>query len=96
MRGLYGVGLPGTSYVSPTKLTVNIPASDIAASSVASVTVSSPTPGGGTSNAANFSVTAPTPVLGMSGLSPAGASALSGGFVLTVNAMNVMQNSIIE
>ncbi len=69
---------------------------DIAASGIASVTVSNPIPGGGTSNAVNFTATPPTAALTMSGLSPASASALSGGFVLTVNATNIMQNSVIE
>jgi hypothetical protein len=91
-----GSGLAASSYVSPTELTVNIPVTDLAASGVASVTVSNPTPGGGPSNAANFTIAAPTPALAMSGLSPADAGALSGGFVLNVNATNIMQNSVIE
>ncbi len=46
-----------TNYLSPTRLTVPIPASDIATAGTAHVTVFNPGPGGGESNAQTFTVT---------------------------------------
>lgn len=45
-----------TTYISPTKLTVSILASDLTATSILPVTVVNPAPGGGFSNAQTFSV----------------------------------------
>jgi hypothetical protein len=45
-----------TSFVSTTRLTANIPASDLSAAGAASVTVFTPAPGGGVSNALSFTV----------------------------------------
>jgi hypothetical protein len=49
-----------TTFVSSTKVTALIPASDIVAAGTIPVTVSNPTPGGGTSNPAMFAVNTPT------------------------------------
>ncbi len=46
-----------TTYVSPTKLTASIPASDVASAGTAKVTVFNPAPGGGTSNTKTFTIT---------------------------------------
>jgi len=54
-----------TTFVSPSKVTANILASDIAKPTTASVTVFNPTPGGGTSNVAFFEVTPPTSSVGL-------------------------------
>src|ERR1700687_288343 len=48
-----------TTFVSATKLTAAIQASDIAAARTVLVTVSNPAPGGGTSDAAVFEITTP-------------------------------------
>lgn len=48
-----------TTFVSSTRLTASVPASDIAAESTAMVTVLSPAPGGGVSNIQDFSISAP-------------------------------------
>ena len=45
-----------TTYVSPTQLTAQVPASDIASSGTANITVQTPSPGGGTSNALVFEI----------------------------------------
>ena len=50
-----GKGLT-TKYVSDTKLTASVPASDIATAGTASVKVKNPTPGGGTSSALTFTI----------------------------------------
>lgn len=60
-----------TTYVNASRLSVAIPASDIAAAGAAPVTVSNPTPGGGSSAAVNFTITSannPSPTI--SSLSP--------------------------
>ncbi len=49
-----------TTFVSSTRLTAAIPATDIATPTTASITVSSPGPGGGTSNIVFFQVSSPT------------------------------------
>jgi hypothetical protein len=49
-----------TTFVSGTRLTAAIPATDIATATTASVTVSSPGPGGGTSNIVFFQVSSQT------------------------------------
>ena len=54
-----------TIFVSSSKVTASIAASDIAAVKTASVTVVNPGPGGGTSNVAFFEVTPPTSSVGM-------------------------------
>jgi hypothetical protein len=48
-----------TEFVSPTRLTATILASDIVASGTASVSVLNPAPGGGVSNVAFFEITTP-------------------------------------
>jgi hypothetical protein len=66
-----------TTFVTSSKLFANVPASDVAVATTASVTVFSPAPGGGTSNAVPFTVTVPTSGLAFSastigvGLNPA-------------------------
>src|SRR5207244_9679878 len=47
-----------TTYVSGTRLTASIPASDLTAAGTFNMTVFTPTPGGGTSNAQTFTVNA--------------------------------------
>jgi FG-GAP-like repeat/FG-GAP repeat len=49
-----------TKFISNSKLTASIPATDIATLNTASVTTVNPAPGGGTSNVAFFEVTRPT------------------------------------
>jgi len=46
-----------TAYVSPTKLTASIPASDVASAGTAKVTAFNPAPGGGTSNTKTLTIT---------------------------------------
>jgi len=48
-----------TTYVSATRLTATIPATDIATAGLAAVTVFNPTPGGGTSGASTFTTSNP-------------------------------------
>ena len=48
-----------TTFVNATKLTVSIPATDIATTGTAQVTVMNPSPGGGSSNALSFAIIGP-------------------------------------
>jgi hypothetical protein len=68
-------GARATTFVSNSKLTAAILASDVAKFSTASVTVFNPTPGGGTSNAIFFEITRPTSSVALSATSafPAGS-----------------------
>jgi hypothetical protein len=52
-----------TTFVSSDKLVADVPGSNLASASTASVTVSNPSPGGGTSNAVPFTITGPTSFL---------------------------------
>jgi len=62
-----------TTFVSDSRLTASVPASDIAAANTASVTVLNPSPGGGTSNVMFFEVTPSSPSIALSAPSAFGA-----------------------
>jgi len=80
-----------TTFVSPTQLTAEIPAPDIAAAGTATVTVLNPAPGGGTSAGVSFPVTNPVPAI--SSISPATVAAGGGGFTLSVSGSNFVPAS---
>src|SRR5665811_1869006 len=85
-----------TTYVSATRLTASIPASDIVTAGTASVTVFNPTPGGGTSNAQTFTINSPNPVPTTTSLSPSSATAGGAAFTLTVNGTNFVAGSVVR
>lgn len=58
-----------TTFVSPTRLTAAILASDIAIVGIANVTVTSPAPGGGTSAGSSFTITSGLPSVNTGGAS---------------------------
>jgi hypothetical protein len=60
-NGNYGQPPLSTTFVSPTQLTVAIPASDIAFAGNSGVTVINPSPGGGVSTSATFTITGSIP-----------------------------------
>jgi hypothetical protein len=60
-NGSYGQPPLSTTYVSPTRLTVAVPAADIAFAGDANVTVVNPAPGGGESQPAVFTITGSIP-----------------------------------
>jgi hypothetical protein len=85
-----------TTFVSATKLTAAILATDVATAGTPPVTVTSPTPGGGTSNAINFTITAannPAPTI--TTLSPSSIAAGSAAFTLTINGTNFISASTV-
>jgi hypothetical protein len=69
-------------FVSATKLTAAIPATDIGVAGTVQVTVFTPAPGGGTSSAKTFTINNPG-VPAISSLSPASANAGGAAFTLT-------------
>ena len=83
-----------THYLSPTTLTADIPATDIATAGTAAVTVSNPTPGGGTSNAVNLAIHNPAPVL--SGITPTSITAGGSAFTLTVTGTGFVPGSKVR
>jgi hypothetical protein len=91
-----GVDRP-TTFASPTQLTANIAASDIAAPGSATVTVFNPTPGGGISNALGFTIaagTSPVPVLDR--LSPNSSAAGQPGLVVDVEGSGFAAGSSVR
>jgi uncharacterized protein (TIGR03437 family) len=83
-----------TTVVSPTRLTAQIPAADIATAASVNVTVFNPPPGGGLSTPLVFSVNNPVPTL--TEVSPSMISASGPPFTLTVKGTNFVNNSTIR
>ncbi len=83
-----------TTFISATKLTATVPASDIASTGTAAVTVSNPAPGGGASSPAlTFSINNPAPTA--TSLSPSGATAGGARFTLTVNGGSFVNGATV-
>jgi len=90
-----GTSLAGVAFVNNSQLTVPVPASDLAASGSAVVVVTNPAPGGGSSNPTQVNINPPALSAAGPALAPSTASALSGGFQVTVTASDVLQNSVV-
>jgi len=88
-----GFDRPAT-YVSATRLTVEIPQSDLVATGSANVTVFNPTPGGGNSNAISYTIANALPLI--SSLSPSSALAGAGAFTLTLNGNYFLNTSKVR
>jgi hypothetical protein len=82
-----------TTFVSPTQLTAQIPASDIAFAGTLSIRVVSPAPGGGASNVLELPVLNPFPTI--TSLSPSVVADRSGAFTLTVTGMGFVPGAQI-
>ena len=92
-----------TTFVSATRLTISVPASDLTSPGTANVTVTNPTPGGGTSNTVVFTINSENPVPTINaltatpaGLSPSSMPVGSSSFTLTVNGSNFILASKIQ
>ncbi|MBI4166496.1 MAG: pre-peptidase C-terminal domain-containing protein [Acidobacteria bacterium] len=83
-----------TTFVSATRLTAAIPASDLTSGATVNVTVFNPAPGGGVSGAATFTVNNPAPTL--TNISPNSATAAGAAFTLTATGTNFVSNSIVQ
>jgi hypothetical protein len=85
-----------TTYVSASKLTAQLPASDIASAGTASVTTTNPAPGGGTSAAETFTIDSANAVPVVASLAPAAATAGGAAFTLTVNGSGFVTASTVD
>lgn len=87
-----------TTFVSATKLSAAIPASDINLNAAGSVfiSVSDPVASGIISNLVQFNITAPNPAPAITTLNPASAIAGAAGFTLTINGSNFLNNSVVK
>ncbi|MFA5185252.1 MAG: IPT/TIG domain-containing protein [Patescibacteria group bacterium] len=83
-----------TAYVSPTQLTVTIPATDMASAGTYDITVVNPAPGGGTSGVQTFTVNNPAPTLGS--ISPSSKNARDAQFTMTLTGTNFQSNSQVQ
>ena len=85
-----------TTYVSASKLTASVPASDVTTTGTATITVVNPTPGGGTSSGSSFTITAVNPVPSISSISPSSVAAGSTAFTLTVSGSDFVASSTVD
>jgi hypothetical protein len=92
---MWGTTPLATQFVTPAKLTAQVPASLVASAGNASVTVETPAPGGGTSGASSFSIYTSAPVPSVSSISPASIAAGSAAFPLVVYGANFISSSTI-
>jgi hypothetical protein len=82
-----------TTFISSTRLTAAIPASDVATASFPAISVLNPAPGGGLWSL-TFAVNNPQPTL--SSLSPDSVVAGSGSLTLTLNGTNFIPASVVQ
>ncbi|MBS1807004.1 MAG: hypothetical protein JST84_02300 [Acidobacteria bacterium] len=83
-----------TSFVNPTKLTINLAAAEIANAGTLNITVTNLGPGGGTTGAQTLTINNPLPTL--TSLSQTSATTGSAGFILTVNGTNFVSTSKVR
>ena len=85
-----------TKFVSSTRLTATILASDVAFGGTATVTVFNPAPAGGSSNPLTFTIITPNPVPSVNSIQPNTIPAGSGAFSLAINGFNFVSNSVVR
>jgi len=85
-----------TTFVGSTQLTAQIPATDIASGSTATIRVVNPEPGGGNSNTVNFTVAVPAGIPRITTINPTSILGGSAAFTLTVNGSNFTQNTVVR
>jgi uncharacterized protein (TIGR03437 family) len=83
-----------TTFLTGSRLTAAIPASDLAAAGAAQISVFNPPPGGGASNTISFSIVNPVPVL--TSLSPAAIPAGSPDLTLLVTGSRFVPTSVVR
>jgi YVTN family beta-propeller protein len=84
-----------TTFVSATKVTAAILATDLAAVGTPAVVVTNPAPGGGASNSVVLNVVNPVPVV-TPPLVPASVASNSGAFTLTVNGTGFISGAVVS
>ena len=85
-----------TTFVSSTRLTAEILASDIAVAGTPNVTVFNSGPGGGTTSAVQFTINAINPIPTLTSIDPSSATAGGLEFTLTVNGTNFISGSVVS
>lgn len=83
-----------TTYVSSTKLTAEILASDLSNTGFAKITIYNPGPGGGTTNEFSFAIKNPAPVASI--MTPISAVTGNSDFELVVYGSNFLESSVIR
>jgi uncharacterized protein (TIGR03437 family) len=86
-----------TAYLDPTRLMIDVPASDLTTAGTATLTVTNPAPGGGVSNALTFTITSsanPAPTL--SSLNPNPVATSGQPLMLTVNGANFVNGAVVR
>ncbi len=83
-----------TTYVSSTKLTAEILASDLSNAGFAKITIYNPGPGGGTTNEFSFAIKNPAPVASI--MTPISAVTGNSDFELVVYGSNFLESSVIR
>jgi uncharacterized protein (TIGR03437 family) len=85
-----------TTFISPTQLSAQISAADIANATTAAITVFNPAPGGGTSNSVNFPVGTANPVPTLTSINPNTTPAKGPQFTLNVTGTGFNANSVVQ
>ncbi|MDR3580443.1 MAG: PQQ-binding-like beta-propeller repeat protein [Oryzomonas sp.] len=83
-----------TTYISPSQLIAQIPATDIVNAGTAAVTVSNATLGEGTSTVVGFTILVPP--LALTGISPTSVSVGGSAFVMTATGTGFNQTSVLQ
>lgn len=83
-----------TTWISPTRLSATVPASDLLTVNSYAITVLNPAPGGGESNALPFEVRNLIPEL--TSMDPVSASIGSSGFTLTLSGVDFIPESVVR
>lgn len=98
VRGVYGEvdgALRSTTYISPTRLSIQLQPGDLSRTVNLTVRVVAPPPGGGTSNERTLSVRPPNPLPRLAQISPTTVEAESDGFTLSVTGSNFVEDSAV-
>ncbi len=83
-----------TTFDNDTRVTVDIPATDVAAAGTAQVRIVNPAPGGGPSAPVTFTINNPQPTV--TSVAPIEAIVGSGAFTLTVNGTNFIDGALVR
>lgn len=85
-----------TTFVGPTQLTAQIPATDLLNVGSATITVVNPAPGGGTSGPLTFTIAKPNPSPTLGSLNPNSIPVGSSAFIMSVNGTNFVNGAVVQ
>ncbi|MFZ4627453.1 MAG: PPC domain-containing protein [Blastocatellia bacterium] len=98
VRGVYGVvdgATRPTTYISPTRLSLQLQPGDLSRTVNLAIRIVAPPPGGGESNERTLSVRPPNPLPRLLQISPTTVEAESDGLTLTVTGSNFVEDSSV-